>query len=236
MDKEIAKMQSRVLEEVAREKDFGFALAGGTALERYYLHHRFSRDLDFFAAGYNPEAAEKFMDRIQERLGCITSKEGELIADHRARVIFYSLSGKGWRWPLKVDFVEDVLIDKPEITRRGGVPVYSVKDIYFHKIVAVSGTGEQRDIAGRALASGRNEPRDAFDLYVLSIRVEPLHSFIKTIPRMYQKRFIRWVQTYSRMDMKIGLIDLDIYLEGFDAREMIRHIDNQAREFMRGLT
>lgn len=235
MDKATVEMQSRVLEEVAREDDFGFALAGGTALERYYLHHRFSRDLDFFAAGYNPEAAEKFMDRLRERLGCIASKQ-ELIGDDRARVIFYSLAGRGLKRPLKVDFVEEVLIEQPEITPINAVPVYGVRDIYFHKVAAVCGTGEIRDAAGRALPSGRDEPRDAFDLYVLSTSIEPLHLFLQTVPRIYQKGFIRWVRTFSRMDMKIGLLDLDIYLEGFDVREMIRHIDDQAGEFIRRLT
>lgn len=30
---------------------------------------------------------------------------------------------------------------------------------------------------------------------------------------MYQRLFVRWAKTYSRIDMKIGLLDLDIYLE-----------------------
>lgn len=235
MDQAIAKMQEKVLKEAAGEGDFVFALAGGTALERYYLKHRFSRDLDFFAAGYHPEAARKFMEKIQKRLGCVVKKEQELFTDNRARVIFYSVFAKGLKRPLKIDFVEDVLIGKPKITRKDGVPVYGVRDIYFHKIAAVAGTGERRDITGKALASGRNEPRDAFDLYVLSSRIEPLHSFLKTIPRLYQRNFIRWARTYSRMDMKIGLLDLDIYLDGFDAKEMIRHMDDQAGQFIRSL-
>lgn len=236
MDKAIAEIQSRVLEEVAGDREFGFALAGGTALERYYLRHRFSRDLDFFAVRYNPAAAERFVKRIQGRLGCVVGDKLELIAGNRARVVSYVLTGKGLKRPLKIDFVEEVLIERPEITRLGGVPVYSVRDIYFHKVAAVCGTGEIRDVAGKPLPSGRDEPRDAFDLYVLSTKIEPLRLFLRTVPRIYQKGFIRWVRTFSRMDLKIGLLDLDIYLEGFDSREMIRHIDDQAGEFIRGLT
>ena len=236
MKNDIAEIQTRVLEEAAREDDFDFALAGGTALERYYLHHRFSRDLDFFSTEYKPQNAEQFIGRIEERLGCAGTRAGDFFADNRAWVIFYLLSKEGMERPLKVDFVEDLLIETPRIERIDGVPVYSAKDIYFHKIAAISGTGEQRDMTGKAAATGRNEPRDAFDLYVLSLTIEPLHSFLRTIPKPYQKRFIRWVQTYSRMDMKIGLLDLDIYLDGFDAKEMIKHIDEQAREFIGGLT
>lgn len=47
MDRAIRKAQKDVLKVFAgKAKDF--ALAGGTALELYYLHHRFSADLDFF--------------------------------------------------------------------------------------------------------------------------------------------------------------------------------------------
>lgn len=236
MDKQIQEIQTRVLEETARDKNFGFALAGGTALERYYLKHRFSRDLDFFSSVYDPVAAERFMQGLAKRLGCVVVKEQEFIADSRARVIFYSLSGMGLKRPLKIDFVEEVLIEKPSVRRIDEVPVYSAEDIYFHKIVAISGSEELRDATGRVQATGRDEPRDAFDLYVLSTMITPLNAFLRTIPRMYQKRFIRWAQTYSRLDMKIGLLDLDIYLDGFGSREMIRHMDGEVKEFIGTLT
>ena len=63
MGGEIAEMQSEVLRVAAESGGFGFALAGGTALERYYLHHRFSRDLDFFSTAFDPARAEAFMRR-----------------------------------------------------------------------------------------------------------------------------------------------------------------------------
>lgn len=235
MDKAIVEIQSKVLQTVSGDENFGFALAGGTALERYYLHHRLSRDLDFFSPRYDPAGAERSIKKIEEQTGCRAKKEQELFSENRARAIFYSLTGKGLKRPLKVDFVEDVLINKATIARIDGVPVYGVRDIYFHKIAAVAGTGERRDATGRVLATGRDEPRDAFDLYVLSTRIEPMGSFLQTIPSMYQKSFIRWVRTYSRMDLKIGLLDLDICLEGFDAREMIRHFDDQAEKFIKAL-
>ena len=39
--------QDAVLETVF-EEPLGFYLTGGTALGRFYLHHRYSDDLDFF--------------------------------------------------------------------------------------------------------------------------------------------------------------------------------------------
>lgn len=47
MDKELRKKQLSILKTFSACSE-GFALAGGTALELFYLHHRFSADLDFF--------------------------------------------------------------------------------------------------------------------------------------------------------------------------------------------
>ena len=59
MDKKIRQAQYEVLEAFSRAKS-GFALSGGRALELYYLHHRFSWDLDFFS----PEYDLKEIDRL----------------------------------------------------------------------------------------------------------------------------------------------------------------------------
>ena len=235
MANRVQQIQAEVLEAVARADNFPFALAGGTALERYYLHHRFSRDLDFFSPVFEPAGVEEAVECIRDRLGYSISKEQEFIAERHAMVIFYSLSTAGLERPLKIDFVEDVIIRDPAVRKIEGVPVYGVEDIYFHKIVAVTGVGGVSNAAGRPMPLGRSEPRDAFDLYALSRKVRPLHVFLREVPRMYQRLFVRWAKTYSRIDMKIGLLDLDIYLEGFDAREMILHIDDEVGEFMRGV-
>ncbi|MDD4310358.1 MAG: nucleotidyl transferase AbiEii/AbiGii toxin family protein, partial [Candidatus Cloacimonetes bacterium] len=41
------KLQDRAIAELKEVLD-GFYLTGGTALDRFYLHHRYSEDLDFF--------------------------------------------------------------------------------------------------------------------------------------------------------------------------------------------
>jgi predicted nucleotidyltransferase component of viral defense system len=48
MDKIIRQAQLEALRAFARTTK-SFALSGGTALELFYLKHRFSRDLDFFS-------------------------------------------------------------------------------------------------------------------------------------------------------------------------------------------
>ncbi|MDO8514931.1 MAG: nucleotidyl transferase AbiEii/AbiGii toxin family protein [bacterium] len=44
-------VQKQILAQLAKNKIFGsnFYLSGGTALSEFYLHHRFSEDLDFFS-------------------------------------------------------------------------------------------------------------------------------------------------------------------------------------------
>ena len=48
----LSENQRRMLDAIAREHTItdAFYLSGGTALAEYYLHHRYSEDLDFFSA------------------------------------------------------------------------------------------------------------------------------------------------------------------------------------------
>ena len=52
MGKEIRDAQQKILKVFSKTAK-NFALAGGTALELYYLNHRFSADLDFFSSTYD---------------------------------------------------------------------------------------------------------------------------------------------------------------------------------------
>jgi len=47
MDEIVRRIQLKVLQEFSKLSKT-FALSGGTALELFYLGHRFSKDLDFF--------------------------------------------------------------------------------------------------------------------------------------------------------------------------------------------
>ncbi|MEX0681616.1 MAG: nucleotidyl transferase AbiEii/AbiGii toxin family protein, partial [Balneolales bacterium] len=55
--KENYKLQDKVLSVLSGEIP-DFYLTGGTALSRFYLHHRFSEDLDFFADNIENYAGE----------------------------------------------------------------------------------------------------------------------------------------------------------------------------------
>jgi len=232
MDIKIRQAQSEVLKVFAK-KPQGFALAGGTALELYYLHHRFSVDLDFFSPKYDIKGIERLVAEFKKSI----SNKIELISefstsDDKARVRFYSIPVKGSSRPLKIDFVEDVVFDKPSIKRFKGVPIYSAENIYLQKIYAVVGSSEAQDDMGRQVLGGRGQARDIFDIYMLSKKVLPLANFMEKLPLRLQRGMVCWYRSFSRKELKLALLGLDIYDKNFNAREMIIYLEGQVNKFM----
>lgn len=234
MDPAIRSAQKEVLK-VFSKTPGDFALAGGTALELFYLHHRFSADLDFFSPTYCFSEIERLVAAFRRSCRRDMRLESELEASGNARVRFYTMPVKGTRRSLKIDFVEDVLFKKPVIRRRGGIRVYSAENIYLQKIAAISGTRPVLDEVGREVSEGRGEARDVFDLYRLSKNVQPLHQFLPKAPAPWQKGLVHWYRTFSRQGLKLALMDLDIYDPNFDSREMIRHLEIEIKRFIQGV-
>jgi len=234
MDSKIRAGQKRILHVFSQEAR-DFALAGGTALELYYLRHRFSADLDFFSRRYNLAEIERLVRAFKRHLRQEVKLESELMVGGKAKVRFYTMPVKGSARPLKVDFVEDVLFEKPAIRKMEGVRVYSAENIYLQKIAAISGTQTLIDDVGREFTQGRREARDVFDLYKLSQKLKPLHLFLQRVPGPWQKGITHWYRTFSRVELKLGLMDLEIYDPQFNALEMIRYLENEIRQFAKAV-
>jgi len=235
MDIKIREAQKKILR-IFAPKARNFALAGGTALELYYLNHRFSADLDFFSFRYDLSEIEDLVFAFTKKTGNKLKLEAEFTTSGKARVRFYTISLKNSNRPLKIDFVEDVFCAKPVIKRFQGVRVYSAEDIYMQKIVAISGVPFGVDEIGRELRIGRRiEGRDAFDIYMLSKKIKPLHIFLKQIPPYLQRGMIHWYRTFSRQELKFSLLDLDIYDKQFDGHQMIVYLEEEIKKFTRGI-
>lgn len=235
MDKEQLKIkgaQKELLKAFSKNAK-SFALTGGTALELYYLHHRFSVDLDFFSPKYDKEEIESIILGLKKYYGIKIKLENEFIAPSHAKVRFYSAYFKRLERPVKIDFVEDVLFEEPDIKEIRGVRVYSAENIYLQKITTITGTKIQEDDVGRQFMQGRREARDAFDIYMLSKKIRPLHVYLKSLPNQIQRGMIDWYQTFSRHDIKMGLLELDIYDKKFDARKMIIYLEGEIKKFMK---
>lgn len=232
MDIKIRQAQENILKIFAKATH-SFALAGGTALELYYLHHRFSADLDFFSPDYSIKEIERLVSEFKEASKSRVRLESEFITEGKARVRFYTMSLQGSSRPLKIDFVEDTLFAKPSIKRFQGVPVYNAKNIYLQKISAITGTRIEEDEIGRQIIEGRRQARDVFDIYMFSKKIQPLHTFLKGLSSQMQRGIMHWYQTFSRQELKLALLDLDIYDKKFDAKEMILYLEDEIKKFMR---
>lgn len=68
MDKIIRNAQLKLLK-ILSGNPRTFALSGGTALELFYLKHRFSRDLGFFSPRYNTKEIETLILKFNEFSG-----------------------------------------------------------------------------------------------------------------------------------------------------------------------
>nr|MBU1328714.1 nucleotidyl transferase AbiEii/AbiGii toxin family protein [Candidatus Omnitrophota bacterium] len=139
MDSKLREAQKLVLKVFSQEAE-DFALAGGTALELYYLRHRFSSDLDFFSGKYPVSEIDILVEAFEKHLDRKIHLESEFVSGNKAAVRFYAIPVKGSDRPLKIDFVEDVVCNRPVIRKIDGVRVYSAEDLYLHKIAAISGT------------------------------------------------------------------------------------------------
>ncbi|MFA5271142.1 MAG: nucleotidyl transferase AbiEii/AbiGii toxin family protein [Candidatus Omnitrophota bacterium] len=231
MDKKIREAQLEILKIFSNVTET-FALCGGTALELYYLHHRFSVDLDFFSSRYSLKEINKLVNAFK-KYSKLIKFESEFMAKDHARVRFYVIPVKGSDRPLKIDFVEDVVFEKPKIKKFNKVPVYSAENIYLQKIMAITGTQFMEDDIGRLHSQGRRKARDIFDLYMLSKKIYELHLFLQHQSHQIKRGIVHWYQTFSRQDILLELLDLDIYDKNFDARKMIIYLEEEIRKFIK---
>jgi len=230
MNLKLREAQKLILKAFSRDTG-NFALAGGTALELYYLNHRFSSDLDFFSTRYSVSEADSLAEAFGRQLGRKIHLESEFVSGNKAVVRFYTMPVKGSTRPLKIDFVEDVVCARPTIRKIDGVRVYSANDLYLHKIAAISGTQVMIDEIGRQVSEGRKEARDVFDIYMLSKKIQPLRVFLRGLSPQFQKGIVHWYRTFSRQELKLALMDMEIYDTKFNARELVIYLENEVKQF-----
>jgi predicted nucleotidyltransferase component of viral defense system len=132
--------QDEALETVFEEA-LGFYLTGGTALSRFYLHHRYSDDLDFFSHDLHafPDAFRLIYEKAQEKWPG-TRIEVDARDFKRLRVARGGVL-------LKMDFVADRVLRIGLPIAFGNISVDTVRNIFSNKICAILGRDEARDIA-----------------------------------------------------------------------------------------
>lgn len=202
--RKILEIRNKILEGLAGKLK-GFYLAGGTALSLFYFQHRESYDLDFFTKEFSAER----IDGIIRNVNCAVNLKSELIAEQNkpgfAKIRVYSLAA-GKDDVLKIDFIEDIYKLLKPLKSIDGVPVLSIEDIYFRKIIAACGSIPALDITGRKVfTGGRQEAKDFFDLYFLSNTFMPLSGFaVKYCTQPQIESVVIWYRTYDRTAIKLG--------------------------------
>jgi len=227
----ITAFQEKVLKTLA-DRINDFYLGGGTALSLYYFNHRESLDLDFFTQDFNKT-------RIDEIIGLISNtlkRQTELIAQElrkdRIKILVYSVSIDKKR-ALKIDFIQDYLdcIKPPKPVN--GIKVLSLEDIYMRKIYAMTGTYQAEDETGRIISQGgRQEAKDFYDLYCLSHIFKPLSDFsLRYGNQLMREAIIRWFRIYNRVDMKTGLLELQLK-KNINYNEIERHVKQEVNRII----
>jgi len=232
----IIKAQNEVLELLAKNDAFGtWYLAGGTALAKYYYQHRMSYDLDFFTPEYRQKDVDAIVQCIEEARGVRMVLIEEGTDDRFAQYRQYQLPLEE-STVLKIDFIEDYVSCIEDKNLVNDVPVLSLTDIYMRKIAAVAGMiPKKNEIGDEITIGGRQEPKDMYDLFMLSRAHVPLSAFaLSHCSDTQREGLVQWFRRYDRMDMQVGLLDLDT-AHTIDAKEIERHFEAEIKKLIKGM-
>ena len=123
-------LQDRVLE-IVNECNTPFYLTGGTALSRYYLHHRYSDDLDFFVN--HEENFTSYVSLIIKRLKTNFEVNLSITDTDFARLFIVSKDVE-----LKIEFINDVFYHFGALNTFNGHRIDNPLNMLANKITALS--------------------------------------------------------------------------------------------------
>ena len=204
---ELNEIQKKVLNFLSKSplaKKFYFT--GGALLGAHYLHHRKSKDLDFFsdeAVSYGE--ALKFIEELKKELRLDKVKEKKIYDRHE----FFISNGNEVR-------MEFVYYNHPKIKRRkkwDGVFIDSLDDIAANKLMAFF---------------DRNEPKDLFDLYFLITREGyKIQKLLKLVEKKFGVTFSKtavFSEAYKALNDLDNLKPLLLVSNNKEADKLIKEI------------
>jgi len=150
-------LQNGVLNIVQKAKT-PFFLTGGTALSRYYTHHRYSDDLDFFVIS-DPEYVKHVSIILQrfieaEKSGIFRLDRNSLNKGKAYTQMFISDTSQN-QIELKVEFINDVASHYGSIVYDPTLgQIDSLKNILSNKLTALF----------------RSEPKDVVDIHAIALQ------------------------------------------------------------------
>lgn len=160
--KKLYQEQDLVLSFFRRVKPFPYVLSGETALSRFYFHHRFSEDLDFFCEeiNFSFEKIEAVVNRLR-KTGWVCELVGRTDEPGRLKAASYTIRKKH---PVKLDFLEDPLSGMwgPVVRKTESGVSFRVDDldqIYYRKFFSLLEQWHRTHEIGRI--------KDLVDIYCL---------------------------------------------------------------------
>ncbi|MCL1874773.1 MAG: nucleotidyl transferase AbiEii/AbiGii toxin family protein [Synergistaceae bacterium] len=208
----LAKEQIRFLEFVGAEPQlFGrFYFSGGTALCKFYLQHRFSEDLDFFAENeFDAVELNQFLLSRMRDYGANTLQYQQSFN----RNLFFLNYGKGQ--PLKVEFTYYPFPRIETGVSFGNLAVDSVLDIAVNKAFTLA---------------QKARGRDYFDLFEINQKYN--YNFV-TLLKLARQKFdspINYLQLGKNLVKVSAFLDDPILIKQIDKKIVEEYFLNQARQ------
>lgn len=200
--------QEKVLDLVMKNSGIStiFYLTGGTALSEFYLHHRYSDDLDFFTSreDFPQFEIEKFAQTIKEEVGADDIVYRRL---HDRRIFFFE---KG-KEELKIEFTYYPFVQIGEGQDISGLKIDSLEDLSANKIMALF---------------DRIEAKDFVDIYFIIQKAGiSLEKILASVNKKFQFSFepltlgsefakVRTIKELPRMKEPLSLDELKKFFEG----------------------
>jgi predicted nucleotidyltransferase component of viral defense system len=156
-EEKLYPLQNGVLD-IVQKAETPFFLTGGTALSRYYTHHRYSDDLDFFVIN-DSEYAEHVRiilhTLIEAENGGLFNLDRSSINKGKAYTQLFITATEKDEIELKIEFINDVaahygsITDDPILGR-----IDSLRNILSNKLTALF----------------RSEPKDVVDIHAIALQ------------------------------------------------------------------
>ncbi len=192
-----------------------FYLTGGTALARYYFHHRESLDLDLFTNNF-----EQDFTHVNQVILGILHTLGLRITSQVATATFiqYIVTDTDGN-ALKIDLVKDVPVHFGSLVERSGIRLDSLENIGSNKVLAVF---------------GRTDAKDFIDLYWIlhhtELKFDPLFRQAKQkdlglseLYLAYALQNVEKIRLFPRMLQSLPWEDVKTFFQTL-ARELLRGI------------
>lgn len=188
-----------------------FYLSGGTALSEYYLHHRFSEDLDFFTQDeLDIEEIKKFITLISRK-----NRIKKIEISHGFGLYTFFLTSEKTNIKYKIDFGQYPFQNINKLNDINGLKVESLFDIAVNKAHTIAFRPRLRDFID--IYSIIQENKDWSFLYLLKKSFEKfemkadalqisqnllLVKSLKDLPKMIKKIDMKKIESYFLNEIK----------------------------------